>query len=291
MLRASYRWPRTFLAVLVLMTGCGGGGDSAPAPTEPQATAPPVTTPQSEPTRAPAPVPSPPAATEIRVLALYTPAVAQRYADPLLRAEHLFNVANDAISDSAIDLDLNLVALVPVEYPDSGDLANALDDLTFGRHPALADVASLRNQHQADLVTLLHPYANDGRCGIAWVTGFGTDGNLSGAAEFGYSVVAASCSDYTLAHELGHNLGLGHSRREDPGGGSLPYGVGYGVDDHFVTVMASPSLFSAPRLPRFSNPLQQCQGLPCGISAGDSNQGADAASAIAQAKDQVAAFR
>ncbi|MFK7915130.1 MAG: M12 family metallo-peptidase [Pseudomonadales bacterium] len=283
------------ILVLSLVGGCGGGGGGSSAPaTQPQTSAPPTQAADTSapPESLPLAETAPPAAqTEVRVLALYTPAVAERYTDPLLRAEHLFNVANDVIRDSAIDLEINLVALLPVEYPDAGDLATALDDLTYSRHPALAEVADLRNEYEADLVTMLHPYSNDGRCGIAWITGFDSNGDFSGAAEFGYSVVAASCSDYTLIHELGHNLGLAHSRREDPQGGSLPHGVGYGVEDAFVTIMASPNLFSAPRLPRLSNPLQQCQGMPCGISAADSVQGADAASAINRAKDQVAAFR
>ena len=281
------------IAILFALVGCGGGGgSSASAPAvEPQSSTPPAPVAAPTPEVNPPPAPTPPSAeTEIRVLALYTPAVAERYSNPQLRAEHLFNVANDVISDSAIDLEINLVALLPVTYPDTGDLPRALDDLTYGSHPALANVATLRNDYEADLVTMLHPYANDGRCGIAWIAGFGNEGDLSGSAPFGYSVVAASCSDYTLLHELGHNLGLAHSRRENPEGGSLPHGVGYGVDDRFVTIMASPNLFAAPRLPRLSNPLQQCEGMPCGVSASDNSRGADAASAINRAKDQVAAF-
>ncbi|MGI9325249.1 MAG: M12 family metallo-peptidase [Pseudomonadales bacterium] len=272
------------------LVGCGGGGGGSSEPTAENATN--SSTPQSvTPAANPGPAQSLPESTVIRVLALYTAGIETRYPDPTLRIQHVFNVANDIVLSSALDLSFELAHLEPVTYPDGGDLEQVLDDLTYAQHPALNTVAQLRDSHAADLVTLFRPYTNDGRCGIAWVTGVGTPGDFSGQAAFGYSVIGANCSDYTLMHELGHNLGLAHSRREDPGGGSLPHGVGYGVDGEFATVMASPLRFSAPRLPRLSNPLQQCAELACGIPASNDAEGADATAAINASKDQIASFR
>jgi hypothetical protein len=94
-----------------------------------------------------------------------------------------------------------------------------------------------------------------------------------------------------LLHELGHNLGLVHSRRENPDGGSLPYGAGHGVDNGFVTIMASPGAFNAIRLPRLASPSLGCQGQPCGVHHEDSERGADAVRAIERAMEQVSRYR
>ena len=151
----------------------------------------------------------------------------------------------------------------------------------------------MRDQHAADLVALFKPYANDGLCGYAWIGGYGSDGDFSNPAEadFGYSVVASNCSDYTLIHELGHNLGLAHSRREDPAGGTFAWSAGHGEDHSFVTIMASPGVFNATRVGLFSSPSETCMGMPCGQSKADAVHGADAVDTLEVTIPQVAAYR
>ena len=69
-----------------------------------------------------------------------------------------------------------------------------LQDLTFARHAAFADTATLRDDVEADLVTLIRPYANDGLCGYAWIGGYGTGGDFGNPAEADYAYsVAGSC--------------------------------------------------------------------------------------------------
>jgi hypothetical protein len=273
---------RIALGALIALSGCGGGagaGSSTPTNT---ANGPPPSTP-------------PPAAATvgIDVLALVADSVAGEYADPDLRVTHLFDVANDALTAGGIKLEFNLVAIRHVAYSDAPDAPTALDDLTFGRDPALADAAAERDALHADLVVLVRPYANDGYCGYAWTGGVGTNGDLSDPTEasFGYAVAASDCSDYVLLHEFGHNLGLVHSRREAPAGGSLSYGAGYGRDNDFVTIMATPAVFNAVQLPLFSDPTRNCHGHPCGVDAVDPVNGADAARAIGVTMGQVAAYR
>jgi len=273
------------LLLATLATGCGGGAGGS-AGTAPVAEV-------SGGGNAAGPLLENPAATRIQVLALFSPGVETLYADPDLRIQHLFAVSNQILDDSGVALRVEPVHVERIDYGDGYDIESALDHLTFADVPALAAVPALRDEHAADLVVLFRPYANDGRCGYAWVGGYQTGGDFSHPAEddFGYAVVAADCSDYVLLHELGHNLGLAHSRRENPEGGSLPWGTGHGMPNDFVTVMASPGEFNAVRLPRLSSPDLDCRGSPCGVARSDPEAGADAVRALARAQDQVAAYR
>ncbi len=284
-------------ACAVLLAACGGGGGgssdaggSNPTPTSTnnasQTTATGTSATPAEPVDAAA-------LTRIKVLALVSEGVAEQFSEPDLRIDHLFHTTNAVLADNEVDLAFDVVHMEMVAYPDERNADAALDDVTFATHPAFAAVHALRDEVEADLVTLFRPYANDGRCGYAWVGGYQTEGDFShpSQADYGYSVVAANCDDYTLLHELGHNLGLAHSRREDPDGGTYAYAVGHGEQGEFVTIMASPSEFSAPKLPRLSSPETMCQGAPCGVPHNDPSQGADAVRALTLAKDQVAAYR
>ena len=206
--------PSPAIALLVgALSACGGGGGGETTVASPSS-GPGI--PQS------VPPPTPSTRIGIDVLALVSASVAHQYADPALRVRHLFAVANDVLESANVDLEFNVTRIETVDYPDGPDAPTALDDLTFGTRPVRSGVAALRDTTHADLVVLIRPYANDGYCGYAWTGGLGTQGDLSAPvnADFGYAVAASDCSDYVLLHELGHNLGLVHSRRESPHGGS-----------------------------------------------------------------------
>ncbi len=290
-------WRTSLLAAcLVLLAACGSGGGGSSRSDDVPLTPNSGTNQTSTTGTAAAPVTPPeeePALTRIKVLALVSAGVAEQFDQPDLRIDHLFHTANAVLADNAVDLAFDVVHMELVDYPDSHNVASALDDVTFAAHPSFAGVHQLRDEVAADLVTLFRPYANDGRCGYAWVGGYQTEGDFShpSQADYGYAVVAANCDDYTLLHELGHNLGLAHSRREDPEGGTYAYAVGHGQEGAFVTIMASPTEFSAPKLPRLSSPEAMCQGAPCGVPHSDPADGADAVRALSLAKDQVAAYR
>lgn len=283
------RSPAIALLVGALLVGglsaCGGGGGGETTDTIPSSGS---GTPQTVP-----PPTTQAARISIDVLALVSASVAQQYADPALRVRHLFAVANDVLESADVALEFNVARIETVTYPDGPDAPTALDDLTFGDDPSLNGVAALRTASHADLVVLIRPYANDGYCGYAWTGGLGTHGDLSAPAnaDFGYAIAASDCSDYVLLHEFGHNLGLVHSRRESPQGGSLSYGAGYGRDNDFVTIMASPTMFNAVQLPVLSDPQRNCDGTPCGVDHSDALNGADSARALRLTMGQVATYR
>lgn len=285
----SKSWLRQFtrtltFASVIVCTACGGGGGGSGSSTPPAAAAPPPTT---------SPGGSPVATTQIRLLAVASDSLAAVVGDVDLELNHLVNTSNDVLASNGVDVAFALDHIEVVSYADGPSTEQALEAITLGSDPALAHIAQLRDDLAADLVVFFRPYAGDGSCGYAWIGGYGTDGDFSNPAEadFGYSVVAADCSDYALLHELGHNLGLAHSRLEAPQGGSFEWGVGHGETNDFVTIMASPSAFNGVRLPQLSNPSSVCNGEPCGVPSTDATNGADAVRAIEAVADAVAAFR
>jgi len=223
----------------------------------------------------------------IDVMVFYTPGAAALYggAGVQARIQHLINVTNDAMTTSVTRAQIQLVHTQQVAYSDTVDSLTALNDFQANAG-VFQGVEGLRTTHGADLAILLRPYVGDGTCGQAFINTF-PPAFEEFFASFAYSHTSIDCPDLTLAHELGHNLGLTHSRRQDGVGGILPYALGHGVDFAFVTAMAYPDAFNAPTLPLYSNPALDCVGLPCGVPEGQPDS-ADAAAAI-RAKGSLAA--
>lgn len=226
----------------------------------------------------------------VDVMVLYTPAATARYGSGVeTRINQILNAANDTYGRSEAGLRLRLVHSEEVAYSDSAHSTTALDDLTYNKG-VFTGLETQRTQVGADLVVLMRPYVGDGICGIAWVGGYGTNGNLSVSRRWGYSHVSIDCSDEVLPHELGHNMGLLHSRRQDGHGGTFPWALGYGVDSSFVTVMAYGGVFGASRIPMFSSPSLTCNGVPCGVDLADTVHGSDAVHTLQYVAGQLAAY-
>lgn len=225
------------------------------------------------------------------------------------RAVFLMRMANQAMAASGMRVRLQLDGLQLTTLPD--DLspdealfeASGFDASGSARSNAYA---YLRSDPSTDVVVLLRPYQGTA-CGTSWLNGSGAgavtvaDRNASWIVLQDGLVNGSDCGDLSLAHGLGHILGLAHDTAHigftsgnTALNGALPYGRGYerySEPDQialrgFATVMAVPSVDQVP-VAYFSNPslLTSCLGWPCGVSGQ-----ADGVSAANAAVDAVADF-
>jgi len=233
------------------------------------------------------------ASNTIDVLILHTPSVPDAVGDVAGKFKHLESVSNQIFDDSQLDLNVRIVGIEEIQYSETGDSAIALQDMTYQRN-GFEQVDQLREKTGADAVIFARPYHSSHLgCGIAWTNGKQRTNDISNYSQYAYSVIdVTQCGDYIMAHELGHNLGLSHSRIQSGVGGTSHYALGHGEYGKFVTTMAYASAFGyAPKAYRFSSPNLDCFGYECGVVQTDTENGADAAYVLSITGQQMAQYK
>ena len=181
-------------------------------------------------------------------------------------AQEAVNMTNTAYINSAIHTRLRLAGTLQVGYAETGDLPAALSWAAND-----GTVAAARNSFRADLVAFILERGGN-LCGVGRLMTRSSLG--AGFSHAPYSASARSCAvgNLTFAHEIGHNQGCQHNP-EDGGSPEIlayPYAFGHYVDHTFRTVMSysdpctSPNF--CPRIPHFSNPSVNYDGVPTGIA-------------------------
>lgn len=199
------------------------------------------------------------------VLVTYLAAVASEAGGTANLTANVHNIvygANQAARRSALSGRFHLVGLLQSPLPDQGDFGDLLDAVTDDPW-----TAAKRDEYAADLVSLLLPDAtHSDLCGLGWMMG---DHDTYTYQAYAFQVTNFGCArtNYSWAHEHGHNLGFAHDV-ENGGDPYHPYAFGWAVDGLFRTIMAYPGACvpSCPRIGMFSTPLLDYLGQPAGVA-------------------------
>src|SRR5262245_37337018 len=216
----------------------------------------------------------------IDVMLFYTPNVASRYVrDPADLLAVAIDETNETFRNSGLgNISLRLVHTQPINYDGSEeDQFTHLYSMVDGLGP-FRDVKRLRNEKRADIVGLV----------IDNATGCGLSTRVGPESDEAYFVVHHACFTITnsIAHEIGHILGIRQDRFVDQSDAPIAYGHGYVNGDKWRDIMSyNHGCGGCPRIPFWSNPRIMYNGEPTGTPA------ADSARVILENAERVSQFR
>ena len=161
-------------------------------------------------------------------------------------------VTNQALDNSQVGPRVRLADAREVAYTESRILSVDLDRLTTRSDGVMDEVHALRDAIGADLVSLIVERNSAGLEGLGWLMQTPSPSFESLA----FSVVMRrTAASLTLAHEVGHNLGLAHDRANASAAGAYPYAYGYRDPPYFRDVMSYACAGTpCPLVSQYSNP-------------------------------------
>jgi len=174
------------------------------------------------------------------------------------------DVSNDAYDDSQVPARMRLVHTMEVDFNEPGDQCDWLDWLD-----SQPTVTAARNTYGADFVNMLTSTGSGcGRC------------NANESRAYTVARWDRAVNTWTLAHEIGHNIGCQHNREDAGCTGIYTYSYGWHFlgdsSAHWGTVMS----YKGTRISHFSHPGISFDGQPTGVPLGDPNEAHNALTII-----------
>lgn len=193
---------------------------------------------------------------------------------------------NTALINSGIsNVTINLVYSGEIIYAESGNISTDLASFRSSTDGIMDDVHALRSTYGADLCALVTSTPTN-TCGLGYLNSNPT--NYSANSAFTVSIYSCVVSNYTLAHEMGHNMGLNHdwfvsqstAPCEHHHGYSNQTAVNLGTSStnsqRWRTIMAyndecASAGINCTRINRWANPNVNYNSEPTGIAIGSPN--------------------
>ena len=193
---------------------------------------------------------------------------------------------NNSLQNSGVqNVTVNLVYAGEILYTETGNISTDLASFRSSTDGIMDEVHTLRSTYGADLCALVTSTPTN-TCGLGYLNS--TPTNYSANSGFTVSIYSCVVSNYTLAHEMGHNMGLNHdwfvsqstAPCEHHHGYSNKTAVNLGTSStnsqRWRTIMAYndecvAAGISCTRVNRWANPTINYNSEPTGIAIGNPN--------------------